>query len=161
MAHPTIIHKSQALRTRKYQEANNREKALILAYEWVGTPYKHQACLHGIGVDCIGLIIGIYETLYGRLPIKVPPYTPYWAEETGQELMVDIAKDYLIPIKIGKELPGDVLMYRMFKNGATKHTGIFSKEGYMIHAYSGHNVLETGLVNNRGSKLTYVFRFKD
>jgi cell wall-associated NlpC family hydrolase len=26
---------------------------------WVGTPYKHQAHLKGVGVDCIGLMAGV------------------------------------------------------------------------------------------------------
>ena len=31
------------------------------ARAWIGTPYRHQASLKGIGCDCLGLLRGIWR----------------------------------------------------------------------------------------------------
>ena len=41
----------------------SREDVVLEARKWVGTPYHHQGRLRGIGVDCVGLIIGVGEKL--------------------------------------------------------------------------------------------------
>ena len=140
-----------------------RLKALEIARTWIGTPYHHQARVKGHGCDCIGLIIGVWEELYGAIPKSfiMPAYTPSWSEETGLSLMAEVGKTYLISIPKGGELPGDILMYRMLYAGPTKHAGLMSGPETMIHAYSGHDVLETSLVSNFGSELTHVFRYPD
>lgn len=34
------------------------DAVVVAARTWVGTPYRHQHRLKGVGVDCVGLIIG-------------------------------------------------------------------------------------------------------
>ncbi|MEM1422329.1 MAG: peptidase P60, partial [Pseudomonadota bacterium] len=37
-----------------------------IAYEasrWIGTPYRHQASLRGVGCDCLGLLRGVWRAL--------------------------------------------------------------------------------------------------
>jgi Gene Transfer Agent (GTA)-like protein/putative tail protein len=58
----------------------NREDVCAAALDWLGTPYKHQASLKGIGTDCLGLIRGVYHELEGQEPEVPPPYTADWAE---------------------------------------------------------------------------------
>lgn len=36
-----------------------RKELLAEAKSWVGTPYLHQACVKGVGVDCVNLIIAV------------------------------------------------------------------------------------------------------
>ena len=60
-----------------------REQALAEARTWLGTPYQHQASLKGAGCDCLGLVRGVWRTLYGDEPEATPPYTPDWAERGG------------------------------------------------------------------------------
>jgi hypothetical protein len=40
------------------QSSPDAEKIVAEARTWVGTPYAHQAQLKGVGVDCVGLILG-------------------------------------------------------------------------------------------------------
>lgn len=49
------------------------------ARSWVGTPFRHQARIKGLGVDCVGLLVGVGEVLglevydqtgYGRQPYR-------------------------------------------------------------------------------------------
>ena len=38
---------------------------LAIARAWIGTPYRHQGAVKGVGCDCLGLIRGIWRELYG------------------------------------------------------------------------------------------------
>ena len=40
----------------------------MLARGWLGTPYRHQGSLKGVGCDCLGLVRGIWRELYGEEP---------------------------------------------------------------------------------------------
>jgi len=138
-------------------------EVLEIARTWIGTPYKHQASLKGVGCDCIGLIVGVWRELYGGTPqdFEMPPYTAFWAEETGRELMVQIGAQYLIPVSLADMIPGDVVMFKMVTHGMTKHAGILSENNKLIHAYSRHDVMETSMIRNAGAKLTHAFRYPD
>ena len=38
------------------------------ARAWIGTPYRHQASLKGVGCDCLGLIRGVWRAVMGEEP---------------------------------------------------------------------------------------------
>lgn len=141
----------------------HNNEVLQIARGWLGTPYKHQASLKGVGCDCIGLIIGVWRELFKCMPdnFTLPPYTARWAEETRDELMTTIARQYLIEIPVKQIIPGDVVMYRMMRRGPTKHAGILSTHETFIHAYNGHDVIESPLITNVGSTMTHAFRFPE
>ncbi len=42
---------------------------------WIGTPYRHQASLKGVGADCLGLMRGVWREIYGGEPETVPAYS--------------------------------------------------------------------------------------
>ena len=62
-----------------------RQDIIAEAQSWLGTPYRHQASLEGVGADCLGLIRGVWRELYGAEPQLVPAYAPDWAERSGQD----------------------------------------------------------------------------
>ena len=41
---------------------------LTEARSWIGTPYRHQASLKGIGCDCLGLLRGVWRGVMGEEP---------------------------------------------------------------------------------------------
>lgn len=131
------------------------------ARTWIGTPYRHQAHLKGVGCDCIGLIIGVWQDLYGYVPddFVLPPYSRSWAEETQLDLMTQYCKKYLNEVYAKDRQPGDVLLYRMIPNGPTKHAGILASTTTMIHALYNHTISEAPLITNAGAALTGVFRY--
>ena len=51
-----------------------RGLALAEARRWIGTPYRHQASCLGAGCDCLGLVRGIWRSLYRDEPQTVPAY---------------------------------------------------------------------------------------
>ena len=46
------------------------------ARAWIGTPYRHQGSLKGIGCDCLGLVRGVWRAVAGAEPEAVPAYAP-------------------------------------------------------------------------------------
>jgi hypothetical protein len=50
------------------------EAVVAAAREFLGTPYRHQASLAGVGCDCLGLLRGVWRALYGAEPMAMPPY---------------------------------------------------------------------------------------
>ena len=85
---------------------------------WLGTPYRHQAALRGVGCDCLGLVRGVWQGLYGSEPEAPPPYSGTWAESapSGSEPLMEAAARHLVPVPGPladyRAAPGDVLLFR-------------------------------------------------
>ena len=144
-------------------EAVGRPDVVAEARTWIGTPYRHQASLKGAGTDCLGLVRGVFRALHGGEPEAPPPYAPDWAEAAGTETLRDAARRHLEEVELGEIAPGDVLLFRMVRNGPAKHCAIVSEAGSrcrrMIHAYSGYSVREEVLGEAWRRRLAYAFRF--
>lgn len=115
---------------------------------WIGTPYQHQASVKGAGTDCLGLLRGVWRSLYGTEPEVVPPYTEDWAEPGRQEVLQQAAERWLVPKPLTATAPGDVLLFRMKEGSIAKHLGVAGETGSaatFLHAYSGHGVVESPL----------------
>jgi NlpC/P60 family putative phage cell wall peptidase len=96
------------------------------ARSWLGTPYHHQAALKGVGCDCLGLVRGVYEELYGRPAEAPPPYSRDWAEAAAIETMLEAARRHLAEIDPREMRPGDVVIFRLRRGAMAKHCGIVS-----------------------------------
>jgi NlpC/P60 family putative phage cell wall peptidase len=94
------------------------------ALSWVGTPYRHQASLKGVGCDCLGLLRGVWRAFYGPEPEPVPGYTPDWAEARGAETLAEAAARHLTPVPLADIGAGDVLLFRWRANLPAKHAAI-------------------------------------
>lgn len=95
--------------------------------EWLGTPYHHQACVRGVGCDCVGLVRGIYRALYGRDANVAMSYTRDWAEATGEETLIAAARSYLVEVDPKLARPGDILLFRYRARTAAKHAGLLAR----------------------------------
>lgn len=144
-------------------DAALRAQALAEARAWLGTPYCHQASVRGAGADCLGLIRGIWRRLYGREPERPPAYSPHWGETDGAETLLDAARRWLVPVAETSAEPGDLALFRMRAGGPAKHVGLLSAvpltRGRLIHAYSGHGVVETTLGPAWARRLAGCFRW--
>lgn len=134
-----------------------RQHIITIAKDWLDTPYQHQASARGAGCDCLGLIRGIWRTLYGVEPETPPNYTPNWAEERGQEALLAAAQRWLVAVEAPQ--PGDVLLFRMHAASPCKHIGILSREDRLIHAYWGRAVVESWLAPFWSHRVAFAFRF--
>lgn len=140
------------------------EAVVSIAKNWLGTPYRHQCTVMGSGTDCLGLIRGVWRTLYGAEPLTTPPYTMDWSEPSRDEVLMRAADLFLTRIPNKKIQKGDVLLFRMLDHSVAKHLGIVSTTGQnpkFIHAYTGHGVVESSLSSPWERRIAAVFRFPE
>ncbi len=122
-----------------------RPQILAEARGWIGTPYMHQASAKGAGCDCLGLVRGVWRSLYGDEPEPTPAYSPDWAEGGGAEALLEAARRWLKETPLDAAAPGDVLLFRMDAHSPVKHAAIMDEGGRIIHAYWGRAVVCSSL----------------
>ena len=128
---------------------------------WIGTPYRHQASLKGVGCDCLGLVMGVWRAFYGELPEQPPPYAPDWAEAGSGESLADAAVRHLVPRTNGNIEAGDVLIFRWRAHVAAKHLAIATSADRMVHAHDGAEVAEVAITPFWRRKIAYRFSFPE
>lgn len=136
-----------------------RVDVVAIARGWIGTPYRHQASVAGVGTDCLGLVRGIWRTLYGAEPEAMPAYSRDWAEASGEEAMLAAARRCLVEVAAGDMRPGDVLVFRWRRGAVAKHAGVLVGPAAMIHAAEGAAVAEVPLSPWWRRRLVAAFQF--
>ncbi len=130
-------------------------KIITLARSWVGTKFHHQGRKKNIGVDCIGLVVGVAK----ELGIDVYDRTSYPREPSGGTLETALA-EYLGECGLA---PGCVALFRIEKE--PQHVGIISEvEGGLgiIHAYAqARKVVEHNFDESWRGRLVKCYRFGD
>ena len=132
------------------------------ARSWIGTPYRHQASLRGVGCDCLGLIRGVWREIVGADPEPVPGYSSNWAETSRGEPFLAAAQRHFTELTAADARPGDVLIFRMRSTARAKHAAIMAHgaEGpTFIHAYEGECVVENHLTAAWSRRIAGAFRF--
>ncbi|MEC7796440.1 MAG: NlpC/P60 family protein [Pseudomonadota bacterium] len=141
------------------------EAIAAAARAWLGTPYRHQASVKGVGADCLGLVRGLWREVVGEESEGVPPYSPDWAEAGGRELLREALERWLRPVSVEAMRAGDVLLFRMSPGVAAKHCAVLSAvegpEPKMIHAYWGRAVVESWMGGWWRRRLVAAFRFPE
>lgn len=139
-----------------------QELAIAEAERWIGTPYRHQASGIGIGCDCLGLVRGIWRTVYGEDPSAGAVYSPDWAERGVEERLMRAAVLHCgAALPVGAMMPGDLLLFRWRREFAAKHIGLLSDEHHFIHAYEQAGVVRSSLVAGWRNRIAGVFRLPD
>ncbi len=109
------------------------------AHRWLGTPYRHQASVCGVGADCLGLVRGVYRELYGQEVELPPPYARY-GQRGDAELLYAAALRHLTPVN--EIEPACVLLFRLRRRRPARHIAIYTGAGRMVHAMTGVGVCE-------------------
>jgi len=146
---------------------------VTIARTWIGTPYVHQASVKGAGCDCLGLLRGVWRELHGDEPEGAPPYSPDWAEATGEETLYRALSRHLREIAKPDIGPGDIALFRMARHGPAKHCGVIAlshssataspglRSGgdlTLIHARQNKRVSEEAFSPFWRGKLAFAFR---
>ena len=136
-------------------------RTLIVAEtrDWIGTPYRHQASLKGVGCDCLGLVRGVWRGMIGDEPERAPAYAPDWAEVGGIEALADAAGRHLVAIERDAFGDGDVLLFRWRAGLPAKHAAIVTASDKIVHAHDGAAVAEVALAPWWRRRIAYAFRF--
>jgi NlpC/P60 family putative phage cell wall peptidase len=138
---------------------HSRAAIVAEARAWIGTPYRHQASLKGIGCDCLGLVRGVWRAVYGDEPERAPPYAPDWAEAAGRETLAEAAARHMRAVPLNEFAPGDVLLFRWRAGMPAKHAAIVTAPERMVHAHDGAAVAEVAIAPWWRRRLAYAFRF--
>ena len=139
--------------------AISRAAIVAAATAWLGTPYRHQASLRGVGCDCLGLVRGVWRAFFGDEPEPMPAYTPDWAEARGTETLAEAGRRHLTPIAVAEAAAGDILLFRWRANLPAKHAAILIAPDRFIHAQQGAVVATATLSAWWRRRIAYAFRF--
>jgi cell wall-associated NlpC family hydrolase len=108
---------------------SKREAIVVEARRWLGTPWRHQGRVLGVGVDCGGLIVEVGKAV-GLLEFDAKPQygrLPNWGE------LRQILRDYGEPADNMQK--GSILCFAF--SGEPQHLGLYTGEGKtLIHAYA-------------------------
>lgn len=137
----------------------DRDTLVAEARSWIGTSYRHQASVKGVGCDCLGLVRGVWRACLGEEPEAPPPYAPDWAEAGGDETLAAAALRHLVPVPCDAFDKGDVLLFRWRDGCVAKHAAIASSATTMIHAHDGAAVCEVAITPWWRRRLAYAFTF--
>ncbi|MEM1039813.1 MAG: peptidase P60 [Pseudomonadota bacterium] len=140
---------------------NGSTRVVTAARGWMGTPYRHQNSLRGVGCDCLGLLRGVWRELAGDEPEIAPPYSSDWAETGSRETLLDAAQRHLVPCGDGKLIAGRVVIFRMQRRALAKHVGIVSSASHFIHAYEAAGVLESAFDAFWRNRIVQLFEFPE
>lgn len=125
------------------------------ARSWLGTPYHHQASLRGVGCDCLGLVRGVWRSLYGAEAEPVPPYGRDWPGDG----LAEAARRHLRPC--AAPCTGDILLFAWSPGRPARHCAILSAPALMIHAAERRAVIEVPFAGPWRRRLVAGFSFPD
>ncbi len=124
------------------------DQILAAARSWIGTPFVHQGRLKGVGVDCVGLLVGV-----GReLGMVAPDFDvePYPRIPDGVTLL-GRAGLHLTPAEPGAPLqPGDIVVVRFRKY--PQHFGIVGE-----HVHGGLSIVHADALSDRCVETRLMF----
>jgi cell wall-associated NlpC family hydrolase len=134
-----------------------RAHIIAAAKDWLETPFHHQARLKGVGVDCIGLVIGVAREL-GLVDAGFD-VTGYPRVPDGKSLM-ELARQHMQPIAREAMQPGDVVVVAFDKD--PQHFGILGNYTHgglsIIHAAGNvGRVIETRLMFTPSMRFVAAF----
>lgn len=130
------------------------------AREYIGTPFHHGARVKGEGIDCVQLLIAIFN----ELGADIADHNDYSRFDEFERL-IEILRTYCDEIY---DLPGDE---SLVQNGDIlafrgtlmyNHCGIYCG-GTFVHAYASPaygKVIEEDLTPLWKSRVAFVFRFR-
>jgi NlpC/P60 family putative phage cell wall peptidase len=129
------------------------------ARRWIGTPYRHQASLRGVGCDCLGLVRGVWRSLIGPEPEAAGPYTRDWAEAGGRERLAEAGARYFVEVPANSFAAGDVLLFRWRAGVPAKHLAVATSARTMIHAHDGAAVCEVAIAAWWRRRIAHAYAF--
>jgi cell wall-associated NlpC family hydrolase len=128
----------------------------MVARSYLGTPFHHQAREKGVGIDCIGLLVGVAQ----EMGWPIDDVTDYSRDPDGKSLIANL-RSQLDPVPIGEQVDGDVAVFWMVRPHLPAHVGILTKRG-VVHTYAKiGKVVEHGMGSIWSKRLHSVWRYRE
>lgn len=141
-------------------EIERRQTVVSEAMTWLRTPWHHEACVKGSGVDCANFLIGVYANC-GLIEAFTPEhYTQDWMMHRNEQRFLNYLLQFADPID-GPPLPADIVMFHIGR--CISHGGIVLDWPQIIHAYLQERaVVLTGVIGSPlESRLAGFYRLKE
>lgn len=128
------------------------------ARAFLGTPYRHRASMPGAGCDCLGLLRGVWRTLYGAEPMTVPAYRADMRDPVHAGALRQTAERLLVT-ETGPLEAGQVVLFRLNGLAEAKHCAILVNPDRFIHAQERLGVMEANLTPAWARRISGRFSF--
>lgn len=133
---------------------------------WVGTPYRHQAVLKGVGSDCVGLIRGVGVAV-GAMPARDDEWALFggYSRTPNPRRMEEGMHMFLVPLGDTPPVPGDIV-WLQWRQDLPMHLAILALGGAgrmtIIHSYSHiGRVVEHGFTQEWSGRVHSFWRYPD
>lgn len=143
-----------------------REQIVEETKSWVGTPWQHQACVKGDGVDCAMMVVGVamgLDLTNEEQVNSIPNYPRDWHFHNEASMLLPIVESFDVEqIDFEDMKPGDILIFKVAK--CESHLGILVSEDTFVHAFNTSKVkrvVETRLDDRWTSRLSRVYSFTE
>lgn len=135
-----VVHKKEEWNREGLKHVSNCRKNIVEeSLTWLGTPYRYGGAEKGVGTDCSGLVLRVYEA---ESDIKLPRNSAKQGE-------------FCKEIKRDKVQPGDLVFFAIGQDPTRiSHVGIMLDADSFIHASS-----KKGVTINRVSSPYYTQHF--
>jgi cell wall-associated NlpC family hydrolase len=134
----------------------SKTEIIDIARTWIDTPWKHNQYTKGVGVDCVRFL----EAIALESDVSVPPLPVSYPRVDTTRTILKYLKEHFTKIPIEQIDITDILLIKV--DGLLTHTGIYSGDGYFIHA-SNHKkimrVIELPLDDTYLRNVHSVWRF--
>lgn len=113
-----------------------RQMIVAEARRWIDTPFAHQGRLHGVAVDCAGVVEMAAKNTGLYSDVKIAPYLA----APNPVAMREELRRHLDEITFADVQPGDILWFRIDRDG--QHLGLVSQLDpmMMIHAFGREKI---------------------
>ena len=138
-----------------------RDEIISEALTWLGTPWRHQACCKGAGVDCLHLIAGVMRS-FGCVEADRFFATPAWrsyGRHPDATMLFGGCDDLMDRILVADAQPGDVLVMRCGRH--PMHFAWKIAADRMLHAWLGAGrVIDQRLDAKWAARIVRAYRIR-
>jgi NlpC/P60 family putative phage cell wall peptidase len=140
-----------------------RQAIVDEARRWLGTKWKHQASLRGVGADCIGFVAGVAMAVgvAEATAWRDNPASHQYGRQPDALALLEACAIYLEPAPVEGAQLGDVLVMRFTIE--PQHFALVSAldPTYIIHAYAqARRVVEHRLDSKWSARVVRAYRFR-
>lgn len=117
---------------------------------WIGTPFRHRACVKGLGCDCIHFVAGVFDEIgVFKFAINgVPEYPPDWHLHNTREMLLEGIKSRVPVEQVSLDNPkdGDIMLGHYGQ--AASHASVYLG-GYLYHSLNQIGVIKEEFKNSK------------
>lgn len=127
---------------------------IAAARECLGTPFRHQGRLVGVGLDCVGVVVHALQAV----GIDVIDQRGY-GDVPSNGLLESAIEQQPTLVRVTTIMPGDILLMRML--GQPTHVALFTGDT-IIHAYDAIGKCCQHRLDARwASRVVRIYRVKE